>query len=118
MKFAKWLMRKLYGPRRILKKQDELARSYPVQGAKMVGCICDGYRLCDMMPAEVVAETTELEFEGYRFQAPAGYEYYLKKLYGDYMQLPPKEQQVTHHHFRAWWKEQSDGLSEDGGRKG
>lgn len=120
VKFAKWLMRKLYGPRRILKKQDELARSYPVQGAKMVGCICDGYRLCDMMPAEVVAETTELEFEGYRFQAPAGYEYYLKKLYGDYMQLPSKEQQVTHHHFRAWWKEQeqSDGLSEDGGRKG
>lgn len=104
-KFAKWLARKLYGSRRILKKQDELARSYPVKGAKMLGCICDGYRLGDMMPASVVEKTTELEFEGHRFQAPAGYEYYLKKLYGDYMKLPPEEERVTHHHYQAWWKE-------------
>ena len=71
----------------------------------MVGCISDGYRLSDMMPADVVRETTELEFEGHLFRAPAGYEYYLKKIYGDYMKLPPEEQRVTNHLFQAWWKE-------------
>ena len=105
LKFAKWLVRKLYGPRRILKKMDRFARSCPVEGAAMVGCISDGYRLSDMMPADVVRETTELEFEGHLFRAPAGYEYYLKKIYGDYMKLPPEEQRVTNHLFQAWWKE-------------
>ena len=56
LKFAKWLVRKLYGPRRILKKMDRFARSCPVEGAAMVGCISDGYRLSDMMPADVVRE--------------------------------------------------------------
>ena len=105
-KFIKWALRKVYGTRRILKKQDRLARSFPVEGARMVGCICDGYRLRDMMPASVVEKTVELEFCGRLFPAPAGYEYYLKKLYGDYHQLPPEEERVTHHEFRAWWKEE------------
>lgn len=108
-KWAKWAVRKIYGTRRILKKQDRLARSFPVQGAAMVGCICDGYRLKDMMPASVVEKTVELEFEGHRFQAPAGYEYYLKKLYGDYHKLPPEEERITHHHYQAWWKEEQKG---------
>ena len=71
----------------------------------MVGCICDGYRLRDMMPASVVEETTELMFEGIRVKAPAGYLFYLKRLYGDYTELPPEEERVTHHHYRAWWKD-------------
>ncbi|MFR2995535.1 glycosyltransferase [Sellimonas intestinalis] len=33
----------------------------------------------------------EMEFEGKRFYAPEGYEKYLTNLYGDYMQMPPKE---------------------------
>lgn len=103
-KWLKWSFRKLYGARRILKKLDRVCRTYSPKDAKMVGCICDGYRLRDMMPAEVVKETTELCFEGHMLKAPAGYLQYLEKLYGDYQKLPPKEQQVTHHGFQAWWK--------------
>ena len=28
----------------------------------------------------------------------------LRRTYGDYMQLPPKEQQVTHHDFDITWR--------------
>lgn len=36
-------------------------------------------------------------FEGKEFYIPSGYEEYLTNTYGNYMQLPPIDQQVTHH---------------------
>lgn len=35
-------------------------------------------------------------FEGYRFSAPKNIDAYLKKQYGDYMSVPPKEKRATH----------------------
>lgn len=44
-------------------------------------------------------------FEGILFNTPNDYDEYLSNLYGDYMKLPPKEKQVSHHNFVAYWKE-------------
>lgn len=41
-------------------------------------------------------EQIYVTFEDYQFPVPNGYDEYLKKLYGNYMTLPPKEQQVGH----------------------
>ena len=57
------------------------------------------------MPAWVCSETVDMAFEDKVFQAPRGYETFLEIEYGDYMKLPPKEKQVSHHDFKAWWKE-------------
>lgn len=37
-----------------------------------------------------------LEFEGHLFKACPSWDAYLTGLYGDYMQLPPEDQRVTH----------------------
>ncbi len=42
-------------------------------------------------------ETTELPIRDYYFKVPKGYHEILTKIYGDYMQLPPKEKQVSKH---------------------
>ena len=55
--------------------------------------------------AEVFNNKIEVEFERMKVYAPAGYEEYLTKCYGDYMQLPPESQRNTEHHFKAYWKE-------------
>ena len=39
---------------------------------------------------------TELEFEGYTFAAPAGWNELLLNMYGDYMSLPPKNERQGH----------------------
>ena len=56
----------------------------------------------DIIPAEVFAETIDVEFEGEKFPAPAGYDAYLTCLYGDYLPEPPKEKQKTHHVYKAY----------------
>ena len=40
--------------------------------------------------------TGEAEFEGCRFMTLKNTDLYLSNLYGDYMQLPPVEDRVTH----------------------
>ena len=49
---------------------------------------------------------TKRLFEGTLFSTPDNYDEYLSNLYGDYMKMPPKEKQVTHHDFVAYWKKQ------------
>lgn len=43
------------------------------------------------------SDTVELDFEGIKITLPVGYHEMLSKQFGDYMQLPPVEEQKTHH---------------------
>lgn len=49
----------------------------------------------DISKAAWFREPSQLEFEGELFDGPTCPDLYLKKTYGDYMKLPPKEQQVV-----------------------
>jgi len=62
-------------------------------GPKIKGCF----------PADDIASSVDIEFEGKLYKTMAGYKDYLERTYGDYMTLPPVEQRVTHH-FEAYWK--------------
>lgn len=46
------------------------------------------------------------KFENMYFNTPDYYEEYLGNLYGDYMKMPPKSKQVSHHDFSVYWKEE------------
>lgn len=56
----------------------------------------------EIIPAQVFDKTVQVEFEKVNYCAPAGYEIYLKSLYGDYKSDPPLEKQVTHHLYKAY----------------
>ena len=63
-------------------------------GPKIKGCF----------PAEDIASSVDIEFEGKLYKTMVGYKDYLERTYGDYMTLPPVEQRVTHH-FEAYWRD-------------
>ncbi len=42
------------------------------------------------------------EFEGKTYKIPIGYDEWLRAFYGNYMELPPIEKQVSHHSFKAY----------------
>ena len=68
------------------------------------------YESCDALKALNYQEKSnfdsyiDVEFEGEQFKAMIGYDNCLRNIYGDYMKLPPKEKQVSHHSFKAYWK--------------
>lgn len=47
-------------------------------------------------PVEDFENLIDLDFEGHKFKACPHWDEYLTGLYGDYMQLPPEDQRVTH----------------------
>ena len=53
-------------------------------------------------------ERQKFEFEGNFFWGPKGYDEYLTKTYGDYMTPPPVENQVSHHSFEAYLKDDKE----------
>ena len=52
--------------------------------------------------AEAISSFIEMDFEGGEFTVPVGYDMWLTSIYGDYMTLPPEEERVTHHSFKAY----------------
>ena len=75
------------------------------EDSKFAGATMGQYREREILPKEAFADVIDIEFEGDTFSAPVGYEAYLSSLYHDYMQLPPEDKRVTHHSFKAYWKE-------------
>ncbi|MBR4196305.1 MAG: LicD family protein [Synergistaceae bacterium] len=51
---------------------------------------------CLVCRRELLENLTELEFEGKMYKVPAGYDEWLRGLYGDYMTPPPPGKRISH----------------------
>lgn len=47
----------------------------------------------------------QIEFEGKKYNAPSGFDKYLHNMYGEYMKVPSKDEQIMCHNMKAFWKE-------------
>lgn len=63
------------------------------------------YGMKAVFDKDIFDGTVEMEFENVMVKAPAGWDKYLRNMYGNYMQLPPVEKRVTQHHFIPYWKD-------------
>lgn len=75
---------------------DRIARTYSVDETPFIGGVAMGYGPQEKMPKDEYLRSVDVEFEGMTVKAPGCWDYYLTSLYGDYMKLPPKQQQVAH----------------------
>ena len=83
------------------------AQKYKFEESNYVACLVSGQNGSkELVHRKTYDNKIKVEFEGKEFWAPIGYDNYLSNLYGDYMKIPPKEKQVSHHDFTAYWKDE------------
>lgn len=71
---------------------------YNSQNTGFVTELCVGPRyMGNVYPQEDFLAAEKVPFEDTMLPIPIGYDDYLSNVFGDYMQLPPKDQQVAHH---------------------
>jgi len=105
-RFVCYLISKMI-PRRWLDHWiDRFMRRKEFQKSVYAGRLVGDFGSREIALRKLFEEKTMLEFEGERFSAVADYDTFLTNLYGDYMKLPPKEKQVSHHHYEAYLKQE------------
>lgn len=77
-------------------------RACRFEDAPLAGAYFGDDEIREFMPREWFESYTELEFEGKRYPVLTHYDDYLCRLFGDYMQLPPEGQRVTHHMYDTY----------------
>lgn len=92
----------LIGYKNIQKLIINSAKRYNLDKANRVDMIVFDYKNRDF-PKSSFNDYIDIPFEQYTFKAIAEYNEFLQASYGNYMELPPIEQQVSHHYFTAFW---------------
>ena len=81
---------------------DELAKSRKVEDYELVDYVIYKDMNKPVWKREWLEQVESGSFEGKEFMIPKHYHEILTSDYGDYMQLPPVEQRVSHHDFKLW----------------
>lgn len=102
----KYFIRRVIDPSRsdVVRKLEECLTKYPFDSSEFAGAIVGRYAEKEHMKADVFKSFINVSFENKVFMAISDYDSYLKKHYGRYMELPPKENRVSNHNYNAWWK--------------
>lgn len=95
----------LFGYRFLQKRIIKLAARFPYDESYYVDHFVFSAYLGKRFKKEALNSFVTIEFENEEYLCPIGYDEYLRKIYGNYMKLPPAEKQIPHHNFTAFWKE-------------
>lgn len=103
------ILRKI-GPYRIAQRLTRVCSRIPFETAEYVGAISGMYGNRERWRKEEMLPQKRLKFEHLEASCFANYHVYLSNLFGEYMRLPPIEQQVPHcdRGYRVEIKERSE----------
>lgn len=106
LRFLRFLIG-IVGVEKILKRIEKKSRKYERQtDSSYCGSVTSlYYNEKEITETKWWGKGVKVDFEGKQYNAPSDCHSVLKAFYGDYMQLPPVEQRVTHHTRDVYWKE-------------
>ena len=95
---------RLFGYKRLVRWFQNYIQKYDFETSQYVGVMsASKYKTQEVIDRKGYIQLIDVEFEGKKYHGPSNYDRYLSQLYGkDYMQLPPIEQQKTHHTFKVY----------------
>lgn len=81
------------------------AKKYTYADCNFVGNIVDAtYGLKEIFPKEYFGDGKMMEFENLQVRVPVNFDGVLSSFYGDYMKLPPVNEQVAIHNYKIYKK--------------
>lgn len=98
----KFILSKLYSTKYILYKNLKI---FTNKKSKYMASVWGAYGINEIMLSEYFNKYIDIDFEGHSLMCIKDYDKFLKQLYNNYMKLPPKDQQVTHHAFKVYYKD-------------
>lgn len=84
----------------------KVATKYKKSHSTMVFECAQGILQKHPFPKVLFDNRVLMPFEDRKYMCFADYDSYLTNGFGNWQELPPKEKQVSHHDFKAWWKEE------------
>lgn len=100
-----------YNEKNVYKYKNKVLRwqkKYKYENSEYVSTNMDSYSYREVFPKYTFEKWTTIEFEGITSYVFSNYHEQLTRYYGDYMKLPPIEQQVGKHSFDAQIEESFD----------
>ena len=107
VKLAAYLWVRLLGSRHFIRRLEERSRRHDYETSTYVGCTSWDLDFLYIYRREDLEELIDVPFENGVFPIPAAYDRVLRHSYGDYMQLPPEEDRVGHHYYKAYLREET-----------
>ena len=104
IRFLFFTMSRVCNPHKLIDRIERHALRVPFDEAAFAGSYGGVYRSREILPTKVYSEYCDISFEGHNFRAMRDYDAYLSCLYGDYRQLPPEKDRVSHHLFKAYYR--------------
>lgn len=90
---------------KVMKNYRDLLFQFSYENSKYFFTNGGGIALHNVHDFDMFEDMVDVEFEGHTFLAIKRYDDYLRRIYGDYMQLPPDEKRVPYHLGNYYWKE-------------
>lgn len=84
----------------------KIAKKYDGINSTRVFECCQGIFQKHPFPRTLFDNRILMPFEDREYMCFADYDTYLTNGFGNWRQLPPIDKQVTHHCFKAWWKDE------------
>lgn len=75
---------------------DKLMRRHKISNSNNIGCLMGAYRTNQIVPKKYFGKGKMYQFESIMLNGPELYDEYLTQMYGNYMEMPPKENQKIH----------------------
>lgn len=98
-----WVPANIMGYKYWANKVIETQKKYDFDSSNYIGVMSTFvHTIEERVLKEEYLPCIDVEFENKTFKGPKGYDTYLKQLYGEYMEMPPKEKQISHHKFIAY----------------
>lgn len=97
---------KALGVKRFIQMEQKIISKYTFEDSRYItNALWNGYGIRELAEKDSFNDPILIDFVGHSFYAPKNYDEHLRRLYGNYMELPPKESRHPTHEYKAYLKD-------------